>query len=68
MGNNARRRVDPTARRRRRRRTEKHVTRTPHIIGSAVSGTVIGLGQQVDGFRLGNEVMVIPDKEPEADS
>jgi hypothetical protein len=36
--------------------------------GSAASGTVIGLGQQVDGLRLGDEVMVIPDKEPEADS
>ena len=40
----------------------------PHIMGSAVSGMVVGLGQSVDGFKLGDEVLVIPDKEPEADS
>lgn len=40
----------------------------PHIMGSAVSGMVVGLGDRVDGFKLGDEVMVIPDKEPESDS
>lgn len=47
----------------------KHMSpEQPHLMGSAVSGVVVGLGQQVDGFKLGDEVMVIPDKEPEANS
>lgn len=40
----------------------------PHIMGSAVSGVVVGVGSDADRFTFGDEVMVIPDKEPEADS
>ncbi len=40
----------------------------PHIMGSAVSGVVVGLGSAVDRYHLGDEVIVIPDKEPEAGS
>lgn len=32
----------------------------PYIMGSSVSGTIVGLGQMVSEFSLGDEVIVIP--------
>lgn len=40
----------------------------PHVLGSSVSGIIVGLGSQVVGFKLGDEVIVIPDETPETGS
>lgn len=40
----------------------------PHILGSSVSGVVVGFGQRVDGFNIGDEVIVIPGETPEKGS
>lgn len=40
----------------------------PHILGSSVSGVVVGLGRSVDDFNIGDEVIVIPGETPEKGS
>ena len=40
----------------------------PYILGSAVSGTVVGLGKEVDRFQIGDDVTVIPNETGEHDS
>ncbi len=41
----------------------------PYILGSTVSGTVVGLSKEVDRFQIGNDVIVIPnEKAAEHDS
>lgn len=40
----------------------------PHIIGSSVSGVVVGLGKSVDRFDLGDQVIVIPEHTMETGS
>jgi NADPH:quinone reductase-like Zn-dependent oxidoreductase len=40
----------------------------PHILGSSVSGIVVGLGEGADKFSLGDEVIVIPDHNVETGS
>ena len=40
----------------------------PHVMGSSVSGVVVGLGHNVDKFSLGDEVIVVPDKTGETGS
>ena len=37
----------------------------PYILGSSVSGVVVGLGSRVDHLHLGDDVIVIPDESPE---
>ena len=34
----------------------------PYILGSTVSGTIVGLGEGVDRFSISDEVIVIPNE------
>lgn len=40
----------------------------PHLIGSSVSGMVVGLGEDVTSFKIGDEVIAIPDHHMETGS
>lgn len=41
---------------------------SPYILGSSVSGVVVGLGEDVERFHLGDEVMAIPSEKGETGS
>ena len=38
----------------------------PHILGSSVSGVIVEVGNDVNNYSLGDEVIVIPHHQPEA--
>lgn len=40
----------------------------PHVLGSSVSGVVVGVGNNADRFRIGDEVIVVPDHNVEIGS
>lgn len=41
---------------------------SPYVLGSSVSGTVVALGKEVEGFNIGDEVVVIPSEHSETGS
>jgi NADPH:quinone reductase-like Zn-dependent oxidoreductase len=43
-------------------------TTSPYILGSSVSGVVVGLGEGVERFHLGDEVIAIPSEKGETGS
>lgn len=40
----------------------------PHLIGSSVSGTVVGLGSDVTSFKIGDQIIAIPNHQMETGS
>ena len=49
-------------------RPKKVSNANPRILGSSVSGIVVGLGLMARDFNIGDEVIVIPDETPESGS
>ena len=40
----------------------------PYILGSSVSGTIVALGEEVEGFKIGDDVIAIPSEHLETGS
>lgn len=40
----------------------------PALLGSSLSGTIVGLGEEVENFKIGDEVTAIPCEHPEVGS